>query len=194
MRMKSGRRAMLTGTIMAALLAAGGCVTAQRGLGGVDNEGKRHFLTYAAGSSPVLLTVVGSPFREGDAATAETAAKAATGAVFGSSAAFTAKPAEAAHANHRIVLMFDPAPTAMADRLCGATPPAKAAPTAGRLAVMAAFCAGDKLISSADASGPAVAGPGEEGFRQIVRAAVRELFPVERDRDRDSDPDFPEPG
>lgn len=163
----------------------GGCVTQMRGYSGVDNEGKREFLTYAASQSPVLLEVKRAPFAGGDKLTSAAAARFASGAIFAHPARFTADPASALHPDYRVVFYVNSFPAGSPDGLCesGEDLPRKEAP--GQIRLDAAFCAGDEALSTAWAQGPAVINPEEPAFRAMVRGLVNELFPREKERQRD---------
>lgn len=174
--------------LVLSVAALSGCVTQMRGYSGVDNEGKREFLTYAAAQSPVLLEVKRAPFAGGDKLASAAAARFASGAVFAHPAQFTPDPALAKHPNYRLVIFANSFPTGSPDALCegGADVPRKEEP--GRIRLDGAFCAGDEPLSTAWTEGPAITNPEDPEFRTMVRGLVNELFPRERERERELAP------
>lgn len=177
-----------TGTVAAGALLSviflGGCVTSMHGYSGVDNEGKREFLTYAAAETPVCLTVSGTPFAGDEAAMAVAAAEHASGAVFGSPATFTADCGSTAHPDYRIVIHANRVLVGSPDQLCEPGPLPKAQET-GKLRLDAAFCAKDEPLSTAWSEAPMPSGTDDPAFRQMIHTMMNELFPRERERDRD---------
>ncbi|MEQ8334617.1 hypothetical protein [Nisaea sp.] len=170
------------GSLLSVVLLTG-CVTSMHGYSGVDNEGKREFLTYAAAETPVCLTVSGTPFAGDEATMATAAAKYASGAVFGSSATFTADCGSTAHPDYRIVIHANRALVGSPDQLCELAPMPKAEET-GKLRLDAAFCSKNEPLSTAWSEAPMPSGIDDPAFRQMIRTTVNELFPRERDRDR----------
>tara|TARA_R110002012_G_scaffold64232_2_gene168817 strand:+ start:407 stop:925 length:519 start_codon:yes stop_codon:yes gene_type:complete len=154
------------------------------GYSGVDNEGKREFLTYAAAETPVCLTVSGTPFAGDEAAMAVAAAEHASGAVFGSPATFTADCGSTAHPDYRIVIHANRVLVGSPDQLCEPGPLPKAQET-GKLRLDAAFCAKDEPLSTAWSEAPMPSGTDDPAFRQMIHTMMNELFPRERERDRD---------
>ncbi|WP_193171185.1 hypothetical protein [Nisaea nitritireducens] len=165
----------------------GGCVTSMHGYSGVDNEGKREYLTYAASKTPVCMTLSGAAFVDTHAKASEVTAAAAeyaSGAILGSSARFTADCASTAHPEYRIVILANAAIVGSPDQLCeeDAVPTRQ---TVGKLRLDAAFCAKSEPLSTAWSEAPAPAGASDPVFRRMIRTMMNELFPIERDRDRD---------
>jgi len=168
----------------AGLLA--GCITTQTGYSQLDNEGKREYLAYAASGSPVYLKVVNSPLPGGDPAASAAAARYATGSIFGSNATFTADPAEAKHPDYYVVMAVNLPVSVPTTAVCGDKPlPPPVPADAGGFRLTAGFCTGGEALSTATAQGPVPDGVDDETFRAMVRGAMRELFPIERERDRD---------
>ncbi|MEO9903925.1 hypothetical protein [Nisaea sp.] len=181
-------KAMTAGALLSAMVLSG-CVTSMHGYSGVDNEGKRDYLSYAASSTPVCLTFTGSAFvdhaaKPSDVAVA--AAEFASGAILGSSARFTSDCANTDHPDYRIVILANADIVGSTDQLCEE----ETIPTrqiAGKLRLDAAFCSKSEPLSTAWSAAPTPAGSSDPVFRKMIRTLINELFPIERDRDRDSD-------
>ncbi|UUX49574.1 hypothetical protein NUH88_19510 [Nisaea acidiphila] len=173
------------GTLVSAGLLSG-CVITQPGFSQLDNEGKREHLGYAAAETPVYLKTANWSFAEGEAAASEAAARYASGSIFGSTAEFTSDPAKAKRPNYYVVLAINLPRSSLTTILCSDGPvPTDADAQANNLRITAAFCSGGQTLSSSTASGPAPAGVGDEAFRKLVRGAMQELFPIEKERDSD---------
>lgn len=176
-------------TALSALMTAGllaGCVTTQTGYSELDNEGKREYLAYAASGAPVYLKVVNSPLPGGDQAASVAAARYATGSVFGSTAAFTADPTEAKHADYYVVLAVNLPVSVPTTAVCEDKPLPPPVPAgADGFRLTAGFCTGGQALSTSTARGPAPAGVDDTAYRALVRGAMQELFPIERERDPD---------
>ncbi|WP_193181885.1 hypothetical protein [Nisaea sediminum] len=185
MQKNFGMRAAALSALMTAGLLAG-CVTTQTGYSQLDNEGKREYLAYAAAESPVYLKVVNSPLPGGDPAASVAAASHATGSIFGSTAAFTADPAEAKHADYYVVMAVNLPVSVPTTAVCEDKPLPPPVPAgADGFRLTAGFCTGGQALSTSTARGPAPAGVDDEAFRALVRGAMQELFPIERERDPD---------
>ncbi|WP_323795081.1 hypothetical protein [Nisaea sp.] len=177
---------MLTAGAVLSVVILSGCVTAMRGYSGVDNEGKRDYLRYAASTTPVCLTLSGSAFVDGKATASEVAVAAAndaSGSIFGSPARFTADCASTAHPDYRIVILANAAIVGSPDQLCKDEPIATRQ-TAGKLQLDAAFCAKSEVLSTAWSKGPDPSGISDPVFGQMIRSLMNELFPINRERER----------
>ncbi|WP_420405528.1 hypothetical protein [Nisaea sp.] len=166
----------------AGLLA--GCVTTQTGYSQLDNEGKREYLAHVASETPVYLRVANSPLPGGDAAASGAAARYATGAILGSTAAFTANSAEAKHPDYYVVMAVNLPKSVPTTAVCEDKQIPKSGPAdAGGFKLTAGFCTGGQTLSSSTARGPSPTDVDDEAFRKLVRGAIQELFPIERERD-----------
>ena len=177
-------KAVAAGALFSTMLLAG-CVTSMQGYSGVDNEGKREYLTYAASETPVCLTMSGTPF-VGDDQAAAVVAGYASGAILGSPARFTDDCESTAHPDYRIVIFANASVVGSPDQLCEEAP----IPThqiAGKLRLDAAFCAKTEPLSTAWSEAPAPAGLNDPVFRRMIRTTMNELFPVEKERKNDRD-------
>lgn len=182
-KLKSG--ALALGVLISASVLSG-CVTSQPGYSQLDNEGKREYLSYAAAETPVYLKTVNWPFADGNAAASQAAARYASGSIFGSKAEFTADPAAAGHPNYYVVLAMNLPLSSLVTVLCGDGPvPVDTGARTDTLRITAAFCSGGQTLSSSTATGPVPAGAADDAFRELVRGAMQELFPIERERDGD---------
>lgn len=180
---------MMTASAVFSVILLSGCVTSMGGYSGVDNEGKREYLTYAASETPVCLTLSGAAFVDDKATASEVAAAAAdyaSGAVLGSPARFTADCANTAQPDYRIVILANAVIVGSPDQLCEEEP-VPTRQTAGKLRLDAAFCAKSEPLSTAWSEGPTPAGTGDPMFRQMIRTMMNELFPIERERDRNGE-------
>jgi hypothetical protein len=162
--------------------ALGGCVIVRETISEVGAATKRDFLRYSGDKSPVLVTALNSPFREGPLSVAAIAAQHAGAAVAGTNVGFTEDASQARRPDFRLVLLFDPVNTISPRDICAA---ARAAPAAvigaGELRLHAAFCLDDEPIAGALATGPLPDGPTDPAFEKLVRMTVAEMFP-EQDR------------
>lgn len=181
-RITSGMR---IAAALLSVLVVSGCVTSMRGYSGVDDEGKRDYLTYAAAETPVCLTSAGSPFAGGDRAMALAAAEYASGAILRSSARFTVDCAATAYPDYRIVIHANRVLVGSPDQLCGSEPLPKRDED-GRLRLDAAFCSKGEPLSTAWSEASQPTGTGGPVFRQMIRSMVNDLFPIERDRERNN--------
>lgn len=188
MRQKIKSRMVAAGSVLSVILL-GGCVTSMHGYSGVDNEGKREYLTYAASETPVCLTMSGTAFVDAQAGASEVAAAAAeyaSGAIFGSSARFTADCASTAHPEYRIVILANAAIVGSPDQLCEEDT-LSTHQAAGKLRLDAAFCAKSEPLSTAWSESPTPAGASDPVFRRMIRSMMNELFPVEREREKEGE-------
>lgn len=183
------RSRMMSAAAVFTVVLLGGCVVSMRGFSGVDNEAKREYLAYAAAETPVCLTLSGASFVDAQANASEVtaaAAESASGAVFGSPARFTADCASTAHPEYRIVILANAAIVGSPDQLCEEdTFPTRQ--TVGKLRLDAAFCAASEPLSTAWSEAPSPTGASDPVFQRMIHSMMNELFPIERDRDRDSD-------
>jgi len=180
-------RVLTAGAILSVVILSG-CVTAMRGYSGVDNEGKRDYLNYAASKTPVCLTLSGAAFVDDKATASEVAvaaARHASGSILGSPARFTADCASTAYPDYRIVILANAAIVGSPDQLCKDEAIATRQ-TAGNLRLDAAFCAKSEVLSTAWSKASDPAGTSDPVFRQMIRSLMNELFPINRDRERGS--------
>lgn len=175
------------------MLALAGCVTAQNTIQPTDSEGRRAFLRYAGGSSPVYLLAANPPADlGGHDAVASAVADAASGAVFAMDTRFTADIAKADHPNFRIVALFDPTDALSTDEVCkseAAAADVPAARYADRTNLFLAFCTRGEAIAGTKVSGPKLASLDDPALAEMARSGVREMFSTDdRNRERGDPP------
>lgn len=169
------------------LLALAGCVTANNTIQPTDSEGRRAYLRYAGGESPVYLRAANPPAElGGHDAVAAVMAEAASGAVFAMPTTFTADVGAAAHPNFRIVAMFDPVDSLSTADLCESEAMATDVPAArraDRTNLFLAFCTRGEALAGTKVSGPKVASLSDPTLEKMTRTGIREMFAID-DRDR----------
>ncbi len=135
-------------------------------------------LQYAISRGAILTEVVGNPFdvpkEEVDAAVA----RSMTGATFGRQARFTTKAPPGYGSPYRVVVLLNPALGAQANRLCS-DPGQPTSAWPNRIRAMAAFCSGDRAITSIAGSTAKVQGPGDSAFGELIRRMTSDLFPIQ---------------
>ena len=187
---KFGRRVSLLGICVLALT---GCVTAQNTIQPTDSEGRRAYLRYAGGDSPVYLRVANPPASMGDhSAVGAVMADAASGAVFAMPTTFTPDIGAANHPNFRIVAMFDPEESLSTADLCESDARSSNVPAAryaDRTNLFLAFCTRGEALGGTKVSGPKVTSLNDPTLVKITRAGIREMFAIDdRDRNRGKPP------
>ncbi len=175
------------------LLMLSGCVTARNTFSATDSEGRREFIRYAGGESPVYLTALNAPAELGDwGVVSDRLADAATGAVFGLDTRFTGDIEQATRANFRIVALFDPLVSLSAKGLCQAESrqaPQTSARHVDKTTLFLAFCTRGEDLAGTIVTGPKITELGDPELREMVRAGIREMFSMrDRRRDRNSPP------
>ena len=167
-----------------AALSVAGVVLAACGGGAVKVQppyiGSYHpgMLQYAISRGAILTEVVGNPFdapkEEVDAAVT----RSMTGATFGKMARFTTKTSPGYGSPYRVVVLLNPALGAQANRLCS-DPGQPTAAWPDRIRATAAFCSGDKAITSIAGSTAKVQGPRDPAFSGLIRRMTLDLFPIQ---------------
>lgn len=179
-----GRRVGLLGICA---LALAGCVTAQNTIQPTDSEGRRAFLRYAGGDSPVYLRAANPPSELGNHdAVASVMADAASGAVFAMPTTFTSDVGAATHPNFRIVALFDPVESMSTAEVCESEARSSDVPAArytDRTKLFLAFCTRGEAIGGTKVSGPKIASLDDPALRKMTRAGIREMFSID-DRNR----------
>ena len=179
-----GRRIGLLGI---AALALAGCVTAQNTIQPTDSEGRRAFLRYAGGDSPVYLRAANPPSElGGHEAVASVMADAASGAVFAMPTTFTSDVGAANHPNFRIVALFDPEDSLSTAEVCESEARSSDVPAArytDRTNLFLAFCTRGEAIGGTKVSGPKLSSLSDPKLRDMTRAGIREMFAID-DRNR----------
>ncbi|HZS81643.1 MAG TPA: hypothetical protein VFA50_02135 [Stellaceae bacterium] len=126
------------------------------------------------------MLVRGTPFAAPQAEIDQAVADAMQGTTFGVPTRFV-PAAPGASPAYRVVMVFGPPPGLDGYALCAVRPePPNAlfgAPPAARVELLAAFCRGDRTITSADGTVPTGSGPGGAEFRQAIAQFAYTLFP-----------------
>lgn len=133
-------------------------------------------LGYAAKTSPIEVQIIGYPFEGETAETEKVITDAFKRAVFGrEDVSFTTDTSLSTGSPYRVILLFGPAASANADRLCRTGLQPQAA-DGGGLKVIAAFCNGASRLTSV--SGWAGATSAKSAvFAQLMAQVGRGLFP-----------------
>ena len=134
-------------------------------------------LSYARGEGPVLAVVDGEAFPGAGPAVRQAALAAVQGGPPGANVTFTLDPAAAGQAERRLVIAFNPPTAVDGGALCGGEQVGRAAQADGGVALAAAFCNGPRPLSWVRGRAPGLRDATDPDFRELVRVAMRELFP-----------------
>ncbi len=132
----------------------------------------------AARNGEIMTRVFGDPFaapREGFAARVTGMMK---GANLGREVTYTGAPAGGGSGNYHVALAFNPTPRTTADEICAGPPSDPMASGAGPVTLLAAFCHGHGLRSTASGHARNLSGPDDPRFRELVRGVTLALFPA----------------
>ena len=169
-----------------------GCVTARNTITATDSEGRRAFLTYAGGETPVYLVAANPPADLGThAAVASRLADAASGAVFGMDTEFTSDIDMASRSNFRIVALFDPTVALSTTEVCRSEArqsPLVAARHADKTTLFLAFCTRGEDIAGTIVTGPKVVELSDPALTKMVRTGIREMFSFDDRRNNRDEP------
>lgn len=142
-------------------------IRSQVGLDLLDNVAKYGGLT---------TIVLGNPFGEPDEQFGVLVTETIRGANFGQDLNFTTEPLADDRSPYRLIILFNPAPKARSEKICEDL----VQPTAPRqdsLRAMMVLCTSEYPVVSTTGRRGGVSGTGEPGFRSLLRATTRELFP-----------------
>ncbi len=142
-------------------------------------------LNYAAAQGGMPTEVVGNPFDAPKEQVDQAVANNMTGSHFGPELAFTTEVSPDSLSPYRVVMLFDPAPSARSYELCS-DPNQPRAPEAGRLRLMAAFCSSDTVITSTAGWISKPQRVTDPAFGRLVRQIAIVLFPL-RDPNQNND-------
>ena len=142
---------------------------------------------YAGAGRDLLVEIYGNPFDGDTAAFSGAVTDAMQGRNWGQRMNFTTTPGPEARLTYKVVLLFDPPVTLLAQRLCSETAEVLAGkPTRGEgINVLAAFCRGDKALTEIKGYTDSAAGPDDRVFRDLVGQVTQGLFPPNRRDDDD---------
>jgi hypothetical protein len=131
-------------------------------------------MVHATAAGPMLVEVVGDPFAAGSGFAAAVA-EAMDNQVIGRPIRFTVRRDQAPRPGIRVIVAFDPPPSADARELC-AGKVSSLPPEGGRVRVLAAFCDGDGALLSSVSGRVKADSPADKRFRQLLAQVVRALF------------------
>ena len=134
------------------------------------------YLGYSADRGGLLTEVIGNPFEapktELDTAVTETLSQRS----FGPQLDFFTEPPEGYRSAYHVVVLFNPAAEAAPAGLCR-NPSQPQTTRPGEVGVLAAFCSGDRRITSAGGSVAGASGPDDPAFRKLMGQVAALLFP-----------------
>ncbi len=144
-------------------------------------------MAYAGAGRDLLVVIYGNPFDGGTAEFQNAVTGAMQGRNWGQRMNFTTTPGAGARTLYKVVLLFDPPVTLLAQRLCSETAEALAArPSRGEgISVLAAFCRGDKALTEIKGYTGSAPGHDDTAFRELVGQVTQALFPPDRRDDDD---------
>lgn len=141
---------------------------------------------YAAGGRELKVVVAGNPFGGDRASFEQAVTDAMQGRHWGPATVFTSAPGPSARPAYGVVMLFNPPSSLTGGRLCRDEPSAlPVAPAGDRLVLFAAFCRSGGLLTEVKGSIPAVAGPEDPLFAELVGQVTNGLFPPLRRREGD---------
>ena len=143
---------------------------------------------YAGAGRDLLVEIYGNPFDSDTAAFSGAVTDAMQGRNWGQRMNFTTTPGPDARLTYKVVLLFDPPVTLLAQRLCSETTEELAdRPTRGEgINVLAAFCRSDKSLTEIKGYIKSAPSQDDTAFRELVGQVTQGLFPPDR-RDDDDD-------
>lgn len=123
----------------------------------------------------VPTVVAGNPFGGPNDRFGATVTETIRGAHFGQDLNFTTTPSADNRSPYRLIVLFNPAPSARPERICDDLDQ----PTASRrdgLSVLMVLCSSEHPVVWTVGSRGGVSGTGDPGFRALLRATTLELF------------------
>ncbi len=135
-------------------------------------------LSYARGQGPVLLVVKGEAFPIADEVVRGATLQAVQGGPPGMGVTFTLDPGEAGQTERRLVIGFNTPAEVRGGELCAVGEEIPGEPhDDGTVELVAAFCNGGTALSEITGRAPTLRDASDPDFRELVRVAMRELFP-----------------
>lgn len=134
------------------------------------------YLGYSADRGGLLTEIVGNPFPAPKTAVDDAVTETFGQRGFGPKLDFFTVPPEGYSSAYRVVVLFDPAEGAAPARLCR-DPFQPQVQRPGKVGVLAAFCSGDRRITSAGGSIDGAGGPDDPAFRKLMSQVAALLFP-----------------
>ena len=145
-------------------------------------------VAYAGAGRDLLVEIYGNPFDSDTAAFPKAVTDAMQGRNWGQRMNFTTTPGENARTLYKVVLLFNPPVTLLAQKLCSESAEALAArPTpGGGINVLGAFCRSDKSLTEIKGYIETASGHDDIAFRELVGQVTQGLFPPDRRDDNDN--------
>jgi len=166
----------IAGAATAASLLAGCAGTATLPHHYVYDGYRTSYLSYSADRGGLLTEVVGNPFDAPKTAVDEAVTETFGQRSFGPKLDFFTVPPEGYSSAYHVVVLFNPATGAAPARLCR-DPFQAQEERPGKVGVLAAFCSGDRRVTSAGGSVSGASGPDDPAFRDLMSQVAALLFP-----------------
>jgi hypothetical protein len=143
----------------------------------VRTAGSWNEFVYASSDGPVLVEIRNNPWGIGREMLEGSILSAMEGAIGERIARYTTDPAQAPHANYRVILLFQPPKMAGARELCANEPIAvQPASEPGRLDLLAAFCHKGEKVAEVVSWARKITGPEDRRFELLIGQTTRHLF------------------
>ena len=136
--------------------------------------------TMARYGSVMPLEIYGNPFDVSKQELGDVMTSAMSGANFGQPLDFTTAPPEGFNSPYSLVVLFDPARNAKANKIC-VDRDQPTAPTEVGVKAMMVVCSSDVRISSAVASVGSVKDPNDPAFARMLKQSLLVLLPPRRE-------------
>ncbi len=142
------------------------------------------WFSYGAGGRDLRVVIRGNPTGAPQQEFERAVIASMQGRNWGPRTNFTTQPSESARQNYRVVMLFGGDRFAGGYALCADPDEIDLASAAGRVRLQAAFCLGDRPLSSLQVATDGVTSPTDPRLDRMVAAAVIELFPpIDNTRD-----------
>lgn len=141
----------------------------------IRQSGTYSDFVYASADGPILVEIRGEPFQGAQAALEGTVLAALDGAFPERPARFTLDPSQAAHANYRIAMMFDPPKTASGLQLCAGEGLVQQPNEPGKVNILMSFCHKGERLAESWGWVRKVTGPEDARLAKLVHFAARHL-------------------
>lgn len=133
-------------------------------------------MVYSAARGPILVEVKGRLFGGEAERLGRSIASAMNHQILAPPVFFTTDRAAAPVPDNKVVMLFGPALSATGAQLCAGQTPLGEADKAGRVRLIAAFCAGGTAFSSVEGWTDQAGSVESPQFRQLIGGATRHLF------------------
>ncbi len=177
--MEAKRSGMRTATYAALglVFALGACANAIKVTNVTQSSGfSMGHVQYAAARGEVFAEIRGNAFASQGADYEEAIASTLRLPHSYPRARITTRPSEHARTMQRLAFVFNPDRPPGAALMCSEIDRVPVAPSGAETHVQAAFCSGNRLLAEAHAVGPAVAGPEDPAFQNLMRQVMLNLL------------------